>query len=348
MDTQNAPAFEPQPGSINEAQSAIVGLLDRETTPETEAASEEVEAKSETEAEATEVTESEDVESEVNEATEEEEVKESDGDEETEVESEEDPLYRVRVDGEDLEVNLEELRQGYSRQADYTRKSQALAENRKNLESEKEKISAEMEQVQQERSQYQQALQYMQTQLSGELEQFKNINWTELQESDPFEYMVQKDAYRDAKERMQNTQVQQHRVQQKQMEEAQQQFDTVLKQETKSLEEKIPEWREPEKQEKIKKELLNYGRTQGFKDQELGSLVDHRSILILRKAMMYDALQQAQPAKKRVKNKPKVVKAGKGTSKSDDVVKQRSDKLKRLQKSGSVNDAASAIFDMID
>lgn len=38
--------------------------------------------------------------------------------------------YKVKVDGEELEVGLDELLNGYSRTADYTRKTQALAEER--------------------------------------------------------------------------------------------------------------------------------------------------------------------------------------------------------------------------
>jgi len=39
-----------------------------------------------------------------------------------------DPTYRVKVGGEEFEVTLDELRNGYQRQSDYTRKSQSLAE----------------------------------------------------------------------------------------------------------------------------------------------------------------------------------------------------------------------------
>lgn len=43
----------------------------------------------------------------------------------------EEPRYKVKVDGEELEVPLNELLNGYMRQADYTRKTQALAQERK-------------------------------------------------------------------------------------------------------------------------------------------------------------------------------------------------------------------------
>ena len=42
--------------------------------------------------------------------------------------------YTVKVDGEESEVTLEELQDGYQRQADYTRKTQELADERKRLQ----------------------------------------------------------------------------------------------------------------------------------------------------------------------------------------------------------------------
>ena len=41
---------------------------------------------------------------------------------------------RVKVDGEELEVPYSELKRGYSREADYTRKTQALAQQRQEAE----------------------------------------------------------------------------------------------------------------------------------------------------------------------------------------------------------------------
>jgi hypothetical protein len=50
------------------------------------------------------------------------------------VDSAGDHYVRVRVDGEDLEVPLKEALQGYSRTADYTRKTQTLAQERQAAE----------------------------------------------------------------------------------------------------------------------------------------------------------------------------------------------------------------------
>jgi hypothetical protein len=107
-------------GSIAEAQSAFLGLLEpEEAKPETEASepTEDVdESTEETQDEPLEEDALED-ESEVEEESEEEQL-----DEDEEGETEE--VYSVKVDGEEIEVSLDELVNGYSRQSDYTRKTQ--------------------------------------------------------------------------------------------------------------------------------------------------------------------------------------------------------------------------------
>ena len=59
---------------------------------------------------------------------------------EQEEEVEESPRYRVKVSGEEVEVSLDELLNGYSRTADYQKKTQSLAEQRKAVEAERVKI----------------------------------------------------------------------------------------------------------------------------------------------------------------------------------------------------------------
>lgn len=52
---------------------------------------------------------------------------------ETSTEVPEEPGYVVKIDGEEQQVSLEELQNGYQRQADYTRKTQEIAAERERL-----------------------------------------------------------------------------------------------------------------------------------------------------------------------------------------------------------------------
>jgi len=58
-----------------------------------------------------------------------------DNDEDGETGDEDGETFVVKVDGESIEVTIDELKSGYQRQADYTRKAQALAAEKQELES---------------------------------------------------------------------------------------------------------------------------------------------------------------------------------------------------------------------
>ena len=94
------------------------------------------------------------------------------------------PTVTVKIDGKDVELPLSELKNGYQRQADYTRKTMEAAEQRKAAE-------AERSQAHQERQAYAVNLQRMQAQLEGALQQQQQTNWEELLQSDPVEYLRQ-------------------------------------------------------------------------------------------------------------------------------------------------------------
>ena len=61
---------------------------------------------------------------------------------ETSTEVPEEPAYTVKIDGEEEQVSLEELQQGYQRQADYTRKTQEIAAERERLHQAEAIVSA--------------------------------------------------------------------------------------------------------------------------------------------------------------------------------------------------------------
>ena len=61
---------------------------------------------------------------------------------ETSTEVPEEPGYVVKIDGEEQQVTLEELQNGYQRQADYTRKTQEIAVERERLQQAEAIVSA--------------------------------------------------------------------------------------------------------------------------------------------------------------------------------------------------------------
>ena len=180
-DTQTAPSV-PQgriaaEESIEAAHNAILGLLDsEEETPESEEEqpSEEEESTEEPDESLDEVSEDEELEEE----SEEDESEESD-----EESDDEEALYAVRIDGEEHEVTLGELVKGYSRQSDYTKKTQALSEQRKGFDEATASYEAQVQTIQEERQQYIGNLENIINNSKGAINSFANINWEELKAS---------------------------------------------------------------------------------------------------------------------------------------------------------------------
>ena len=169
-----------------------------------------------------------------------------------------------------------------------------------------------------------------------------------LREEDPIEYVTTREQYREAQEKIQGLQQEQVRAAQAQQAENKKAQQEMLQVEKGKLIEALPEWGEPEKQKELATNLQSYAKEQGFTAEELNSLVDHRSILVLLKAQKFDQLQKADVKSKKLKNKPKVIRSGKGESNRNSSKSKRTAQMKRLRQSGHVNDASILFEDFID
>ena len=335
-DTPNAPAANTEEGSILEAQNALLGLLESEDQPKAE------------EAPPTEVDESTDDPDESVEAVSEDEPVEEDSEEadseDEEPEDDEELLFAVRVDGEEQEVTLDELLKGYSRQSAFTKKTQDLAEERKQIEALQTQYNQDMQQIQAERQQYAQHLQQIIE--NSTLDQYATVDWDRLKSEDPIAFLEKKEEFREAQEKIARVQQQQQQATARNQAEAQQQWQESLKTEHAALVEKLPEWGDPDKQKPLAGELRSYASSQGFQDAEIESLIDHRSFIILNKARLYDELQKSDPKTKKIRNKPRVIRSGKGAGKPEKTTK-RTAMRNRLKESGHVNDAAALLENLI-
>ena len=340
-DTQEAPQVETDstgPGSLWEAQAAILKMKEPEgDKPESEEATPtEVE-------ESTEETQDDPVEEDPEEEAEEESEDEPEGTDERAAEGED--LYAVTVNGEEQQIPLDELLKGYSRQSDYTKKTQEVSEQRKQMASLKSHYEQEVSQIQTERQQY---IEYLQNNIpqSADLSKFDNIDWAGLKDIDPLEYMNKREEFRDAKDKIQETQGVQREAMEKYQRDLQKTNTDTLQREHKLLVEKVPEWGKKVSQKKMAEQIRTYAVDQGFLKEELDSLADHRSIIVLQKAMKYDQLKASNPKAKKIKNAPRVIRAGSGSQKKDESRSNRAVKMKRLRNSGHVDDAASLLEDM--
>jgi hypothetical protein len=263
--------------TVNEAAQNFASMLDAQEGVDTGA-----EAQTEEEQSESEEVESTEPQEEVEEASENVEGE----DEESEEQPQGSEKFIVKVDGKQIEVPKEELIRGYQREADYTRKTQKLAEERKFVES-------EFQQVRGEREQYAQIL----GQLQQKLQEFEppEPDWNRLEVEDPTEYARQWTSHQRRNQQKYAVQAEQMRLQQLQQAESQKHIQNVLQQEVKILKEKIPEWSSPEKAKAEGKALLEYGLGLGFSEQELNGISDSRALLALHKAWKYDQMVSKRP-----------------------------------------------------
>ncbi len=246
------------------------------------------------------------------------------------------PVYTVKIDGNDTDVTLDELKSGYLKDSDYRKKTSDLAEQRRAIETQANTI-------QQERNQYAQALGQMQSDAVQQLEQYKQIDWNQLREDDPMLFMQRRDEQREIEKGIEDGKKHQYQLAVQARSQQTHQFNQNVESGKERLLTIMPDW-----DDKVSKSVRAYGLTEGFTNEELSGLTDHRSMAMLRKAMLYDNIHKSQPAKKRVRaDTPRYVKSGVTKSKGDVSAKKRSDKNKQLRKSGSVDDAASMIYDML-
>ena len=244
--------------------------------------------------------------------------------------------YTVKVDGKDVEVSLEELMNGYSRQAEYTRKSQVLAEQR-------QKTQEELEATQQERQRYLSQLEQYNVQADKQLEEFKSVDWTKLKQEDPSEYMLKRDQYRELQDSQREVAEEQQRLVRKQQEEAQAKWQEELTRQQQIIAQRLPDWADPEKGPKLKSDIKSFAVKKGFTEQEVNTLIDARSVDVLHKAMLYENLLDAKISKKKAKVVPKVTRPGTKTTKAEVDSEKVKQQRQRLKRTGHTKDAASLI-----
>ena len=248
-----------------------------------------------------------------------------------EEESEQPQLYTIKVDGEETQVTLEELQNGYSRQRDYTRKTQELAQQRKAIEAQQKEIS-------QKDAIYSQLLPKMEATLKGELE--NEPDWSALYEADPIAYVREKDIWNEKKQKLQAVQAEAQRLQQESAMEQQKKLQQFVEYGNQQLLEQIPEWQDNEVASKEKMAIRDYGvNVLGYTPQEMDSVYDYRVLLGLRNAWLQHKTVQATKVKPTEK-KAAARTARPGTSnvpKSTTPVKKARQKL---AKTGKVQDAA--------
>ena len=270
-----------------------------------------------------------------------EEIEDDDPQEEAEeeiAEEEEQPeLYTVKVDGIEQQVTLQELQQGYSRQQDYTRKTQELSNLKKEFQQQQSELS-------QRDAVYSQLLPKMEAQIKGDLE--NEPDWQKLSEEDPIAYVREKQIWDQKQERLRSVEAERQRLEKEAVEKQQQKVLEMIQYGQQKLLELIPEWSDDKVAAKEKVAIREYAiNVLGYTPQEMDQVYDYRALLGLRSAWLQS--QTAEATKKKPTQKASV-RAGKPGSSTRKVSVAPEKKLRqKLRKTGKTQDAAKVFEHML-
>jgi len=252
---------------------------------------------------------------------------------ETEEEEAEPDLVEIEVDGESYKVP-EALKDKIMLQADYTRKTQEVAEQRKQVELAAQQLQQQATLQQQNLAEYAQLMA-----LDNQLQAYQNVDWNALYESDPAEFVRLKEARRDLIDNRTGLANKIGAIQQQQMAEQQQHRAQLVEEGQKVLAREIPNWNSDLAKSLNALAVDKYG----FTPDEVAQVIDPRVVKLLHDAYRYQKQQSGKPiTDKRVANLPKVSKPGSNQKQSVATTREQ-EARKALKKTGSV-DAAQAVF----
>ena len=256
--------------------------------------------------------------------------------EETQTEVEEPELHRVKVQGQELEVSLDELKAGYSRDSDYRQKTHSLGLEKKDLEAQKSSLRQNYD------TRLSELNDMITTAESFNRQQQGSKDLQKLYDEDPTSAAKLDYQLREQQRQIDGMKSKAHEANQKQ-------YNEYLDVQKQLASAKIPEYSDPNKADQFKTNMRSTLRGYGFNDSEIGNLADHRFLMVIRDAMSYKSVKDKRPiAQKKVANAPKVVKAGVAKSGPSSGREGIRNKIGRLKKTGHLREAQSALMDMIN
>jgi hypothetical protein len=196
---------------------------------------------------------------------------------------EEDDSEELEHDGQKFKIP-KALKPLAMMQADYTQKTQALAEQRKAFEAETAQKQATIQQNLQDVARV--------VSIDQRLQQFQNLNWQAVSENDPLQaqqLMIERQQLMESRQQIVGTISQ--RDQQRAFE-AQQQFEIARNEGLKVLERELPNWGAP-----LARQIMEFAQSDlGYSAQELQTITDPRIVKTLHAAMVGHRVLNKQKA----------------------------------------------------
>ncbi|MCK5132064.1 MAG: hypothetical protein KAR40_07940 [Candidatus Sabulitectum sp.] len=257
--------------------------------------------------------------------------------------------FQTKVDGETGKVNLTNLIKSHQTEAHVTRKSQALADERRDFDGERaqatEVIKARIGEVAA-------VSQILEQQLTSA---YSSINWPQLRADNPAEWSAKQQEFKGLVDGLNAAKQKAGLVLQEQAQELQAKADVERNQRyiqtAENLKTAIPTWNDPKVAEKEFGELSKFlSDTYGFEGTDIGAVEDHRLFMLARDAMNHRVSQKvAKSVKHKIKKLPRITRPGSGkkTGAKTAAARDQQKKMIRLKKTGTAKDLASVLADRI-
>ncbi len=246
--------------------------------------------------------------------------------------------FKVKVDGKEEEVTLEELAKGYSRTADYTRKTQAAAEYRKVLETE---TSA----ARQERAQLAANLKLLDEAITEITP--KEPDWAQIARDHPDKYAILHAEWQQGEKDRAEIRKQRDEAEKKVQADRFEAMQETVKVEREKLFDAIPEWKDDKVMTAEKDEIVKFAAKYNITAEDLKAITDHRHLVFLRDAMRFHKSQAKKPALIQQIEKVRTTKPGDGKmSRPPATALQRS--LERLAKNRTQDDLKSVFINILE
>lgn len=246
---------------------------------------------------------------------------------------------KVKVDGQEIEVTLDEALKGYSRTADYTRKTQAHSEKVKAFETEQAATREARTRFDQGLAQVEEALKELMP---------PEPNWEELRASGQYSQEAINTAYinyQRQKEQLAGIRAERQKIAEQNQREFEAARQQVVAENREKLFEALPDLKDETKAPALREEMTAFATGRGFTLDELNNTTDYRSILLLHDAMMYHKLLAKQKAAAgKVEEQIRTAKPGVGRRGAPPKRTDEERARARLADTGSVEDAADVLL----
>lgn len=223
-------------------------------------------------------------------------------------ESDPEDYYTVKVDGEEIQVTLDEALKGYQRDTDYRKKTMSLSEQRKAVAEEKARVSGIIGEID--------------TFINGEKQ---NVDWEALKAEDPAAYIDKMEAIKKAEA-----------LKEKALEEQRKHFEEIYNNEVKSLIDVMggdDAWDQTQRNQDMQL-ASEYLQGKGFKDSDIGKIIDHKLWTVIFDAAKAQKFKDTEAkVKEQRRTAPKSVKPGQKVTASERKAKEAKAKLRKASKS---------------